>query len=323
VAGGMSDALRSAAAWAYGRAWEVRRRCYAMGLARPHAAGARVVSVGNLTYGGTGKTTLVLHLAGRALERGLQPAVVCRSYRPGPAGWGDETLLHRAVLGDQRVFAGSRKWTLAASAARSGAALILVDDGFSHWPLERDLDLVLLDAADPWGGGKLLPAGRMREPHRALQRAGALIASRMPARVDPGPVLRALAAWAPAARLGAGRHRVVGARRPGGAALAAGARVRVVTATGNPEAVAASAREAGLEVTALSTYRDHHWFRPDQRRRERAAAARDSATVLLTAKDAVRWPEREREGEVAVLEVAWQWVHGGEEIEALVWGNRA
>jgi tetraacyldisaccharide 4'-kinase len=286
-------------------------------------AGARVVSIGNLTVGGTGKTTLTRHLAAGARHRGLEVAVVCRNYRPGPRGWSDETLLLREAIGAERVFAGDRKSDLAVAAAERGARLVLVDDGFSHWRLERDLDVVLLDASDPWGGGHLLPAGRLREPRRALQRTGLLVLSRLGTGEDPDARLRALSRWAPAAQLAAGRHRVTGARRATGGALPAGSRVRVVTATGNPRAVARSAAEAGLEVTAVAAYRDHHWFTDAERRREREAAARERAILLLTAKDAVRWPALEREADVAVLDVTWEWVRGGEQAERLVWGSES
>ena len=87
----------------------------------------------------------------------------------------------------------------------------------------------------------------------------------------------------------------------------------MVTATGNPEAVAASAREAGFAPVTLSAYRDHHWFRQEEAHQELAAAA--GGTLLLTAKDAVRWPIG-REG-TAVLEVAWEWVIGGDLVESL------
>lgn len=307
------SAARQAAAALYGAAWEARRRSYALGLLRPRHVPARVVSIGNLTVGGTGKTTLTLHLAQAATAAGRGMAVVCRNYRPGPGGEGDETLLYRRALGDPRVFSGRRKLDLATAAARAGHELILVDDGFSHWRLARDLDLVLLDAVDPWGAEALLPAGRLREPRRALQRADWLILSRAEAPLDDDRVA-AIRRYAPAARFAAGRHRVTGVRRLDGSTERP-RRVRVVTATGNPEAVVASAREAGLEVTALSAYRDHHWFAPGEAEREHAAARESGSAVLLTAKDAVRWPRLDDPG-VHVLEVEWEWLSGGEALLA-------
>jgi tetraacyldisaccharide 4'-kinase len=285
---------------------------------------ARVVSIGNLTVGGTGKTTLTIHLARLALRQGIRCAVVCRDYRPDRAGMSDEAYLYRQELADgggDAVFVGRRKAECAAAAAAAGFALVLVDDGFSTWSLERDLDVVLLDARDLWGGA-LLPAGRLREPRRALQRAELVVVSRLALGQDPTPLLAEVREYAPAARLAAGRHgtREVAPLFPAQPPPAS-RRVRVVTGTGNPESVATTAREAGLEVVALSPYRDHHWFTAREARHELEQARRERAAVLLTAKDAVRWRLPADPTPVLVLRVAWEWVAGGETVERLVLGD--
>jgi tetraacyldisaccharide 4'-kinase len=298
-------------------AWEARRRLYARGILKPSRVPARVVSIGNITAGGTGKTTLTLHLARRAEERGVRSRVVCRRYRPGPDGRGDEERLYQLALGEPSVIAGRTKRRLAARAATE-ADLVLVDDGFSHWSLERDADLVLIDARDPWGGGRLLPAGRLREPRRALQRAEAVILTRLPAEGAPPALLEDVRRAAPAAALAGARHRVSGFRDLAGSACERPARVHVVTATGNPQAVIASAEDAGCEVVGRSFYRDHHWFSASEVARERRRADAERASLLVTAKDAVRW--RGVDGGVRVMEVSWSWVWGGDEVERLVFG---
>ncbi len=316
----MAGRLRAAAASLYALGWETRRRGYALGWLRPRRIAARVVSIGNLTVGGTGKTTLVLHLAREARAAGRAAAVVCRDYRPGPAGRGDESLMLGQALGAECIYSGRRKLELAVRAAREGRDLVLVDDGFSHWGLERDLDIVLVDARDPWGGGRLLPAGRLREPRRALQRAQVVVVTRLAPGESPAPHFDAVKSYAPAAWLAAGRHRVAGVRTLGGDAVAAGGRARVVTATGSPGAVAASAGEAGYHPVTVSAYRDHHWFTAGEARRELEAARRADAVLLLTAKDAVRWPASAADPTVAVLEAAWEWVAGGSAVRALMLG---
>lgn len=309
--------MLDAAAALYERAWEARRAAYARGWFAPQRVNARVVSIGNLGVGGAGKTTLTLHLAALARARGMDAAVVCRRYRPGPGGLGDEELMYAAANGRERTFAGRVKFRLARHAAEAGARLVLVDDGFSHWRLARDLDVVLLDASDIWSGGKLLPAGRLREPRRALQRAGVVVVTRLEPRADPAPWLERVRPFAPAALLAAGRHRVTGVRGPDGALAAARGPARVVTATGNPEAVARSAREAGFAPVELAAYRDHHWFTRAEADAEGARAG--PATLLVTAKDAVRWPSGARRVP-SVLEVAWDWCAGGERAEACILG---
>lgn len=297
---------------------ELRRLARRRGWTRGHRVPARVISVGNLTVGGTGKTTLTLHLAERARAAGLAPAVVCRRYRPGPAGQGDEELMYRGRLGASHVFADPPKWRSAARAAEAGAGLVLVDDGFAHWALERDVDVVLVDATDPFGGGRLLPAGRLREPVRALERAHWVVVSRAPDAETASRLIDALRPHAPAARFAAGRHALAGVCTSAGERAEARGRAHVVTATGNPEAVVASARAAGFAPVTLSAYRDHHWFRRHEVERERQAAG--DGCLLLTRKDAVRWPAGD--ARVRVLEVAWEWVAGGDACEAMLLAGR-
>ena len=283
---------------------------------------ARVVSVGNLTVGGTGKTTLVLHLARLALARGENVAVVCRRYRPGPGGEGDEERLFAAALGS-RVYAGTVKRHLAERAASEGRTLVLLDDGFSHWSLERDLDLVLLDARNLWGGDGLLPRGRLREPRRALQRADVVVVSRLDPGQDPAPLLAEVGRYAPGAATAAGRHRVTRVRGLGGAVRTAEGPALVVTATGNPLAVERTVREAGFETTQLSAYRDHHWFSVSEARAELDRARHAGATLVLTSKDEARWPPAAADERVAVVEVEWEWVCGGARVERMAFEGGA
>lgn len=308
------NALASLAESGFRIGLELRRLARSRGWTRAHRVDARVVSIGNLTVGGAGKTTLTLHLAARARKAGIATAVVCRRYRPGPAGRGDEELMYESALGADAVFAGPQKWRSAAAAAAAGAELILVDDGFSHWALERDVDAVLVDGTDPTGGGRLLPAGRLREPLRALERAQWVIASRVSEPATAASVIAALRPFAPAARFAAGHHSLVGVRTLAGEAAPARGRAHVVTATGNPEAVVRSARAAGFAPVTLSAYRDHHWFRAAEAVRELRAA--EDGCVLLTRKDAVRWPVPD--ARVRVLEVEWAWTSGGEAAEAVL-----
>ena len=315
--------MSAALARVFEAGWEMRRRAYARGWRTPERVGARVVSIGNLTVGGTGKTTLVLHLAALAAARGERAAVVLRSYRPGPSGEGDEELMLKGALPETQVFAGRSKRESAKAASAAGHRLILVDDGFSHWPLARDLDVVLLDSGDLLGGGRLLPAGRLREPLRALQRAGVVVVTRLAPGADPGPIFERVRRLAPAAQLAAGRHAVEAPTRlESGAPLGPG-RVWILTATGNPAAVERSAREAGLEVAGMTTYRDHHWFTSAEAEAARARAGRAGARLLLTAKDAVRWPGGVPPEGAGVLPVRWEWVAGGEAVEARVFGGEA
>ncbi|MEO5989185.1 MAG: tetraacyldisaccharide 4'-kinase [Candidatus Eisenbacteria bacterium] len=320
MAGLIAGPVANIAASIYGAGWDLRRRAYATGWFRQTRVAARVVSIGNLSVGGTGKTTLTLHLAAAAHARGLEAAVVCRSYRPGPDGMGDEEILYRAFIRDNRPGSQS-KLVRAQAAVQAGARFILVDDGFSHWPLVRDLDVVLLDRTDLWGGGQLLPAGWLREPRRALQRAQLIVITRLGLDEVPDRIYDEVRPFAPAALLAAGRHALAGLRGLGGEVRQAGGSALLVTATGNPQAVVSSAREAGFSEVTLKSFRDHHWF--TERHAQQLLREAGSRTLLLTAKDAVRWPLGARDPRVSVLEVVWAWHEGGAAAEALVFGEGA
>ena len=148
---------------------------------------AKVISVGNITAGGTGKTPLTILLAEAAVKAGLRTAVIARGYRRSGKGlvelspetaWteaGDEPLeIYRAVKG-VRVYVCRSKTTAAKQAARDGAEIIIIDDGFQHRRLHRDIDIVCLDWSAPLGPGGFLPYGFLREPPTALRRADIIL----------------------------------------------------------------------------------------------------------------------------------------------------
>lgn len=174
----------------YGWAMLLRVRAYSRGCKRINPARLPVISVGNLTLGGTGKTPLTLFLAAHLARKGFRPAVVLRGYggragsgplavEPGadPALVGEEALLYAELPGVLTIV-GSDRAAGADLAARSGAGVVLLDDGFQHLRLARDLDLVLLDADRPLANGRVFPAGPLREPPSALERAGGLLLTR-------------------------------------------------------------------------------------------------------------------------------------------------
>src|SRR5713226_9410287 len=154
----------------------------ARGSVRPVKAGAPVISVGNLVVGGAGKTPVALELAERLLRRGKQPAVLSRGYgrrarhpvevseQTPCALSGDEPLLLKRRCPRLRVLVGPRRAVLASQAVARGADVLLLDDGLQHHELERDLDVVVMDASNPLGNGRLLPRGPLREPLESLRR---------------------------------------------------------------------------------------------------------------------------------------------------------
>ncbi len=283
---------------------DLHRILHDRGVLGSWRAAVPVVSVGNLTVGGTGKTPCVLWLARALRARGRRPAILSRGYgrtatgihvvtaASTPAAAGDEPLELAAALPDVPVLVGrDRRATARRSVSAGGIDLLLLDDGFQHRPLHRDLDIVLLDAAAPFGNGHRLPAGPLRERPEALRRARILLLTRADRAGDLAATRRRLADLAPDAWISTAEHGPAGLVPLDPAVDApppvAGQEVIVAVGVADPAAVAGTVRALGLAVGELLSFGDHHRF--DAADRHRVDAARNGRPVVTTAKDAVRW----------------------------------
>jgi tetraacyldisaccharide 4'-kinase len=288
-----------------------------------------VVSVGNLTFGGTGKTPTVVALARDLAGRGRRPAVLTRGYgrrsraplvMVGPAPQldvdraGDEPLELASRLPGVPIVIDADRVRGGAEAVLLGADLLLLDDGFQHLRVERDLDLVLLDAGDPWGGGRLPPRGRLREPARALMRASAVLLTKLPPQADPvvaelTAAVRRIAGALPvlAARLAPSRVR--GAQGWGPPELLRGRRLVAFAGIGRPAGFVALLEQAGAEVVASRWFPDHHRYTVADLSGIERLADRHQAVAVTTAKDAVKLPAEAPvwvvEAEMAPLAGSW------------------
>jgi tetraacyldisaccharide 4'-kinase len=162
-------------------AWVVaaRNRRYDRGAIEIHRPAVPVLSIGNLTVGGTGKTPMVEWLARHARERGIRVAILSRGYRAAEDGRNDEALELELALPDVPHLQNPDRAASASVAVEELASQLLVlDDGFQHRRLARDFDIVLLDSSEPFGYDRLLPAGTLREPVAGLARAHAVVLSR-------------------------------------------------------------------------------------------------------------------------------------------------
>ncbi len=272
-----------------------------------------VISVGNLVVGGTGKTPLVSWAVARLRDAGLRPAVVLRGYGR------DEILLHRRWHPDVPVHADPDRVAAVAAARGGGADVAVVDDGFQHRRLARDLDVVLLAAEDPVPG-RCLPSGPYREPVRGLARAGAVVVTRRTASAErAGEVARAAAVWtdAPVARvlIRPGRWLDLGGRGappPDGPIL-------VAAAVARPEAVRAAVAAAlpGARDVEILPFPDHHEYAPSDVALLRARGA--GRTVVVTEKDAVKLEGLEGlPADVRVLAAELAWEEGEPALEARI-----
>ncbi|HEY1380864.1 MAG TPA: tetraacyldisaccharide 4'-kinase [Gemmataceae bacterium] len=256
----------SALSLPYGVGMRLKNRLFDAGWRRAHRAGVPVVSVGNLTLGGTGKTPCVEYLARFYRERDVRVVILSRGYG-GEGGRNDEALVLEENLPDVPHLQGTDRVALAAVAVGElEAELVILDDGFQHRRLARDLDVVLLDATDPFGHGRLFPRGLLREPPSSLRRADAVLLTRCDQvseaavndlidrvrRLAPDrPVVAAT--HAPVAWLQHGRpDRPVDALR--------GRPVAAFCGIGNPDAFRRTLGEVGDETVAFRMFPDHHAY---------------------------------------------------------------
>jgi len=324
-----------------------RTALYGAGLLRSARVGAPVVSVGNLVVGGSGKTPAVLEVARRLLARGRRVALLSRGYGAsrtdarrvsgrgglllGAAEAGDEpTLLARRLPGVP-VLCGPRRADLARLALADGADALVLDDGFQHRALARDLDLVVLDAGNPVGNGRLLPRGPNREGLRALSRAGLAWLSRAdqaaPADLER---LRALALGATGRAPVESRHAVSDVldgqlTRSFGREALAGRRVLLLAGIGRPEGFRRTVAGLAAQVAAARLFRDHHAF-ADAELDEAFGAARAAGcdAVVTTEKDAVRLsPRWAAEPLLRVVVIDAVVLRGAEELEEALEGALA
>lgn len=323
----------------------IREWSFASGLRSVRRLPCPVISVGNLTVGGSGKTPCTIALATWLRARGRAAGILLRGYGrrgsgvavaadPGgaPARWeavGDEAiLLARRLPGVPVVVGGSRFQAGREALRRFPLDLLLLDDGFQHRQLHRDLDLVMLDATDPFGGGRLLPRGRLREPVAALRRAHAIILSRADQVRELAGVRRRLEQIAPGAPQILARHRPAGlADLAGGEAwplgFLRGRRVLAVSGIANPAGFHRTLMDLGAVAAGTLPFPDHHPYGSDDLRRVQDAAREAGAEVIVTTeKDAVRMPPMGEPGDagrpILALRVDLEITEGWDALERLL-----
>ncbi len=300
--------------WLYDRGWRPR-----------HVAAVPVVSVGNLSVGGTGKTPWVEYIARYYRQRDIRVCIVSRGYG-SMDGRNDEAMLLEENLPDvphlqdaDRVAAAER------AVAELETELIVLDDGFQHRRLHRDLDIVLLDASGPPTRDYLLPRGRLREPLGSLRRADLAVLTRCDAEhaTQTEELTAALRRRFPKLSVVRSVHRPVEWRRgtetlP--AAAAAGRKVAAFCGIGRPAAFRQTLQQLGAEVVAVREFPDHHAYsRRDVEELQRWAARvmPPDGWVVTTQKDAVKLRLTELGGRpLWVLRVAIEVVAGAELLHA-------
>jgi tetraacyldisaccharide 4'-kinase len=303
------------AEWAYRAGARIHRALYDLGLRARVRVPLRVISVGNLAVGGSGKSPVAAWLAGQLRSRGEKVAILSRGVGGqrqrkinvvsdgvrvlrSPGEVGDEPVLAARAARGVPVLAGRNRAALALHArALFGVEIVVLDDGFQHHRLARDLDLVCVDAKLGLGNGHVLPRGPLRESPAGLRRADALIWTR----AEPG--------WTPT-RLARSPHpqfvvpivpvavRDLASGRADPLAVLQGARVGLLAAVARPDRLERDLTDLGASVAARRLFSDHHLYR------ERDLAELDPTLLwITTSKDAVKIPTSWMRGrKVAVIE---------------------
>jgi len=288
----------------------VRNSLYNCGTLHALSLGTPVISIGNISAGGTGKTPLVEFTARLLLNRGISPLVISRGYKRKSTGIltvhdgkrfqaasseisGDEPWLIASLLGNVPVIVGEDRYKAGIYAEkRFSPDVIILDDGFQHRRLDRDLDIVVVDATNPWGNGFMLPGGPLREPVSALGRAGLVVLSRVNEAPGIGPTAAVITQHTSApvclSRYIPGSWSGLGDEKLDTGALK-NSPVFAFTATGNPLSFKKTLITAGCDVRGFKSFPDHHWFTSEEfNRLAQAAHQTGSQCLVTTEKDMVR-----------------------------------
>jgi tetraacyldisaccharide 4'-kinase len=273
----------------YGDLARLRARLYAQGTLKTKRLNTPVISVGNLTVGGTGKTPMVIFLAELFLDEGKRVAILTRGYK-GAGGTSDEIELMKFRLQDRVMFGvGPDRYAQGRQLEAKGVDIFLLDDGFQHLPLFRDVNILLMDATQPIGRESLLPAGRLREPVSAMDRADLLVITRLeasPSTLASIEKLRDYPVFSAVTRL-------LGFRRLGqGIALLSLDEIGIgpfyaFCGIGNPKAFFQDLKTWNIPVAQSSEFPDHHRY--DQRdalELQQAARTTGAKAFITTEKDA-------------------------------------
>ena len=306
VAASCARAGLSVASVGYRSAVALRNGLFDLGLKPAHRATVPVISIGNITTGGTGKTPLVALVCQLLLQANQRPGIVSRGYRSVDDSGNDEKLVLKILCPDtpheqnpDRVAAAKILTSLIDGAGRQRVSAIVMDDGFQHRRLHRDLNIVLIDATNPFGYGRVLPRGLLREPLSSLKRADVAIITRSDLATETTLAKIEDAVIGAAPKLTNCILRVVfqptSLRRRDGSLMqlndAAATNVHLMAGIGNPEAFQATATQAGMHVEGTSWFPDHHHYsNADIEQVMQQAAASNGTLVVTTLKDLVKLP---------------------------------
>ena len=291
-------------------------------------ASAPVISVGNLTLGGTGKTPLVAWLAHWFAQHNKKPAIISRGYKAKTGQLSDEAAELKILLPTVPHYANKQRIIVAREAVAKGSDVLLLDDGFQHRQISRDLNLVTIDATDPFGCNRLFPRGLLREPLWGLKRADALVLTR----TDQVSIKTKNEIQEQCFQF-VGSHDkpwIETEHRPSNLRLVDGTtqplktlqdkRILSLSAIGNPAAFHRTLTTLGHEPVATLTFPDHHTYTTDDIHRISEKTESVGAEIIVTTlKDLVKLPLASvRNRPLCALEIGIQFQTGLQDLEYLL-----
>ncbi len=286
--------LLSAATVPYSAAVRARNYLYDKEVLKSRPVQAVVISIGNITTGGTGKTPLVIWLYNFLRDKNINPAILTRGYKTGTRDiQTDEPALLASNCPDADIIVNPDRLSGAKTAVNTfGSKLLILDDGFQHRRLDRELDIVTIDATQPFGYGKILPAGVLREPLNCLRRADAVVLThceKMPdERIEK--IENTIRKIKPNITIARSIHQPVSIQYKDGSEQPAeklqSKKVYAFCGIANPESFQRLIENLGAKLTGTKFFNDHHRYsRSDLDQICRTAESLNSEIVLTTEKD--------------------------------------
>jgi tetraacyldisaccharide 4'-kinase len=296
-------------------------------LREPFEVGVPVISVGNLTTGGTGKTPIVAFLANWFRDAGVNVGLLSRGYKSLDAQANDEKLVLDQLCPSVPQWLNPDRIDSAKRAVVAGCNLLILDDAFQHRRIHRDLDVVLIDATNPWGYGHCLPRGLLREPIANIERASLVFVTRTD-QVSTEELTAIRTELVRHNQIGtvveiAFRPRMlintVGQTQP--LSELTGQRVFGFCGIGNPESFERTLRQLGSEVVGFASFPDHHHFTPDDLVRLSDQAQSTNAELLLTThKDLVKFHETDlQQRPLWAVQIGTDILRGAPMLESRLW----
>ena len=315
----------------YRLAVALRNGAYDLRLVRTYSADVPVISVGNITTGGTGKTPLVVWLCRLLEEKSLKCAVLTRGYKSAKGMVSDEpAILARACSGTKVLVNADRVAAAGRAVSQFAAQVLVMDDGFQHRRLGRDLDIVAIDATRPFGYDRLLPAGLLREPKKAIRRADAVVITHYDQSNTVGVDLleKRMRRIKPDLVIAKAIHRHRCARGTGDVSYDLDElrkkHIFAFCGIGNPEAFLNRLKKHGMHVVGTRIFNDHHNYSESDFAQIRDQAASLGADMILsTEKDWVKTAVgagKFTDILFVYLAVELVFIDGGDKIEGLIDG---